>query len=215
MVAAPKKKPTSARPKRAKKPVVTNKKKVVAKTKVAKASTRKKPPAKKKTVKGKATKRPRGKHTPSTTKSKAATNTKPKRSRKKKPLAPEPPQTKIYMSPSQRNWFKAKLESMLEEIEQEAQKTAEDLRHLEKGLADEFDRAHNEFSFVVDIRENERIGNLQEKINHALRMLEIGVYGYCDDCGDAIGIERMTARPVATKCIDCKQFQENQERRVG
>lgn len=143
---------------------------------------------------------------PSTSRQQSAAN---------KVLADSPPQTATYMSSSQRKWFRNKLEKMLLEIEGEAQKTANDLRHLEKGLADEFDRAHNEFAFVVDLRENERIGKLQEKINHALRLLDTGTYGLCDDCGEKIGIERMTARPVATKCIDCKQFQETQERRVG
>ena len=118
------------------------------------------------------------------------------------------------MSSSQQNWFRKKLELMLEAIEAEAQKTNEDLRHLEKGLADEFDRAHNEFAFVVDLRENERIGNLQQKINHALRLLDNGSFGYCEDCGVEIGLKRMTARPVATKCIDCKKFQEIQEHSI-
>lgn len=116
------------------------------------------------------------------------------------------------MSPRQRDWFRRRLEEMLEEILQEAEKTAKTLREQDKVHADEFDRANSEFAFVVDLRENERISNLQVKINHALRQLEEATYGFCDDCGVAIGIERMTARPVATKCIDCKEFQENLEK---
>ena len=123
-----------------------------------------------------------------------------------------PPMTKAYMSPTQREWFRKRLESILEEIQHEAENTAKTLREQEKVHADEFDRAHSEFAYVVDLRENERISNLQVKINHALRQLEEATYGYCDDCGVEIGIQRMVARPVATKCIDCKQFQENLEK---
>lgn len=138
------------------------------------------------------------------------------RRRRKARLLPEvPPQTKAYMSPTQQKWFQGKLEQMLAAIKAEALKTTKDLQQQERGLADELDRAHNEFAFVVDLRENERISNLQEKINHALRLLETGMYGYCDDCGEQISLQRMTARPVATKCIDCKQFQELQENNVA
>ncbi len=136
------------------------------------------------------------------------------RRQKVRVLADEPPETKTYMSAKQLDWFRGKLESMLDEIKAEAEKTAQGLRDQEKGLADEVDRAHSEFAFVVDLRENERIGNLQLKINHVLRQIDNGTYGYCDDCGAQIGMRRMTARPVATKCIDCKQFQEQQERSV-
>ncbi|MBF2755497.1 MAG: TraR/DksA C4-type zinc finger protein, partial [Gammaproteobacteria bacterium AqS3] len=65
---------------------------------------------------------------------------------------------------------------------------------------------------VVDLRENERISQLQVKISHSLRMLESGDYGICEDCGVQIGIKRMASRPMATKCIDCKNFQEDLEK---
>ena len=142
-----------------------------------------------------------------------AAKRKPAKSKvKRSELSEEPPQSKTYMSLKQRSWFRKKLETMLEEIQHEAEQTAKVLREQEKVHADEFDRANSEFAFVVDLRENERISNLQIKINHGLRQLDEATYGYCDDCKVEIGIERMTARPVATKCIDCKQFQENLEK---
>ena len=130
------------------------------------------------------------------------------------PLVDGPPPAKIYMSVRQREWFRKKLEQMLVEIRNEVEDTAKEMREKEKGLADELDRAHNEFTFVVDLKENDRIVNLQLKIDHALRLIDTGTYGICDDCGIDIGLHRMVARPVATKCIDCKEFQEELERNV-
>ena len=132
--------------------------------------------------------------------------------RRQAALVAGPPPSKTYMSQKQREWFRHKLQDMLEEIQHEAEKTAQGLREQEKIHADEFDRANSEFAFVVDLKENERIGNLQVKINQSLRQIEESTYGFCDDCGVEIGIDRMVARPVATKCIDCKEFQENQEK---
>lgn len=123
-----------------------------------------------------------------------------------------PPSASVYMSVGQKKWFRKLLETMLVEIRSEAERTNQELLMQEKGLADELDRAHSEYRFVVDLRENERINNLQGKINHSLRLLESGEYGVCEDCGVQIGIRRMAARPVATKCIDCKGFQEDLEK---
>jgi DnaK suppressor protein len=51
------------------------------------------------------------------------------------------------------------------------------------------------------------------KIEEALRRLDDGAYGICDDCGEQIGIARLKARPVTTMCIDCKSAQEDEERK--
>ncbi|MBF2735798.1 MAG: TraR/DksA C4-type zinc finger protein, partial [Betaproteobacteria bacterium AqS2] len=130
-------------------------------------------------------------------------------SRVEEMLREGPPEAKAYMSAGQKKWFRSLLEEMLSEIRSEAERTNQELLMQEKDLADELDRAHSEYRFVVDLRENERISQLQVKISHSLRMLESGDYGICEDCGVQIGIKRMASRPMATKCIDCKNFQED------
>jgi len=40
-------------------------------------------------------------------------------------------------------------------------------------------------------------------LDAALRRLEEGRYGVCDRCGQAVGAERLAARPAATTCIGC------------
>lgn len=172
-------------------------------TKAARAATKKATKARRPAARPKPSSRPKPKPSP---------RPRPAARAAARPLPDAPPPARTYMSSRQCEWFKRKLEQMLLEIQHEAKETAQEMREKEKGLADELDRAHNEFTFVVDLRENDRIFNLQDKINHVLRLIDNGTYGICDDCGVEIGIDRMVARPVATKCIDCKQFQEEMER---
>ena len=42
----------------------------------------------------------------------------------------------------------------------------------------------------------------------ALRHIELGVYGRCDNCGQPIGKYRLQAFPRATLCVTCKQREE-------
>ena len=62
------------------------------------------------------------------------------------------------------------------------------------------------------IRDRER--KLIFKIQEALRRLDDGEYGVCEECGENIGIERLKARPVTTLCIECKSSQEMEERKA-
>jgi RNA polymerase-binding protein DksA len=46
------------------------------------------------------------------------------------------------------------------------------------------------------------------KIDAALRRIDDGTYGICENCGQPIGEERLEAMPWATLCIDCKRREE-------
>lgn len=80
-------------------------------------------------------------------------------------------------------------------------------------FADPGDRASVESERHSILRIRERESKLMVKIEEALRRLDDGAYGICDDCGEHIGIPRLKARPVTTMCIDCKSAQENEERK--
>lgn len=47
-----------------------------------------------------------------------------------------------------------------------------------------------------------------EQIEHALRAIEDGTYGVCEDTGDPIGIERLRALPFATLSVEAKRRRE-------
>jgi len=80
---------------------------------------------------------------------------------------------------------------------------------------DEIDTASSEqnLAFQGKLRERER--GLLSKIMQALRKIDDGIYGECESCGEAIGLKRIQARPMAELCIDCKSEQEQLERREG
>jgi DnaK suppressor protein len=57
-------------------------------------------------------------------------------------------------------------------------------------------------------------GDLQQElaaVQQALGRVENGTYGFCEVCGEPIGIERLEARPSATLCIRHQREREEQE----
>lgn len=110
-------------------------------------------------------------------------------------------------------FFRKLLNERMQELRSEADKTVEDMDE-DENFPDPADRASMESNrnSVLRIRDRER--KLIFKIQDALRRLDEGVYGVCEECGEAIGIERLKARPVTTLCIECKSSQEIEERKA-
>ena len=46
------------------------------------------------------------------------------------------------------------------------------------------------------------------QVNHALKLLDAGEYGICEDCGEPIPEPRLRAVPYATLCIECAEDEE-------
>ena len=49
-------------------------------------------------------------------------------------------------------------------------------------------------------------------IEKALRKIEDGSFGTCEECSEEISIKRLEARPETTLCIRCKEDQERMEK---
>jgi DnaK suppressor protein len=80
------------------------------------------------------------------------------------------------------------------------------------GFPDPTDRASLESDRALILRMRDRERKLLAKIDEAVKRLDTGSYGRCEECGDEIGLERLKARPVTTLCIACKSDQEARER---
>ena len=108
-------------------------------------------------------------------------------------------------------FFRKFLNQRIEELRSEAGKTVDDMDE-DGNFPDPSDRATMESNrnSVLRIRDRER--KLIFKIQDALRRLDAGEFGVCEECGEEIGIERLKARPVTTLCIECKSTQEVRER---
>jgi hypothetical protein len=50
-----------------------------------------------------------------------------------------------------------------------------------------------------------------KKVKQALKRIDEGSFGVCQDCGCDIGEKRLLARPTADLCIQCKEDEEKSE----
>ena len=70
---------------------------------------------------------------------------------------------------------------------------------------------------VVDLSEDISLRQLSahrenlQKIDEAIRKLEEGTYGICEDCGEEISEQRLKILPFAIYCIDCQENRELME----
>lgn len=80
------------------------------------------------------------------------------------------------------------------------------------GQGDEGDLAVSELSLSLSLRLQERQTQLLQKIDRALAKIDEGTFGLCEQCEEALAINRLKARPVATLCISCKEEQESKEK---
>ena len=117
------------------------------------------------------------------------------------------------MNSKELEFFRNFLNQRVQELRSEAGKTVEDMDE-DENFPDPADRASMESNrnSVLRIRDRER--KLIFKMQEALRRLDDGTYGICEECGEEIGIERLKARPVTTLCIECKSSQELEERKA-
>ena len=111
------------------------------------------------------------------------------------------------------DFFRNLLNQRLQELRSEAGKTVEDMDE-DENFPDPTDRASMESNRNSMLRIRDRERKLIFKIQEALRRLDDGEYGVCEECGKNISIERLKARPVTTLCIECKSSQEMEERKA-
>ncbi len=108
--------------------------------------------------------------------------------------------------------FKNLLTRQLESLLQEAGKTVTGMTEEKSNFPDPTDRASLESDRNFELRIRDRERKLINKIRQALKRIEDGTFGLCENCEEEIGMERLRARPVTTRCINCKTEQERQER---
>ena len=103
-----------------------------------------------------------------------------------------------YMSPKQIEHFKKILLDWKNLLMKEAEKTVENMKRDSTKLSDPNDAATQEEEFRLELRTRDRERKLIIKIDQALQRVDDGLYGYCEDTGEPIGIKRLEARPIAT-----------------
>ena len=117
-----------------------------------------------------------------------------------------------YMTKRQLNHFKKILNSWKGQLEQEAEKTVNHMQKDSNSLADPNDRATQESEFGLELRTRDRERKLIRKIQSSLIKIDDGTFGYCEETGEQIGLQRLEARPVASLTLEAQERREITER---
>ena len=124
-----------------------------------------------------------------------------------RPLESEP-----FMNEKQREYFRRKLNGMKDEILRESRETIQNLQAETVSHADLADRASTEAERQLELRTRDRQRKLIAKIDAALRRIDDGSYGFCEEGGEPISLKRLDARPIATLSIEAQERHERREK---
>ena len=123
-----------------------------------------------------------------------------------------PSDAEPFMNPRQVEYFRRKLLTWKEEILRESREMVTLLQTVTENHADVADRASSETDRAIELRARDRQRKLICKIDAALRRIEDGSYGYCEETGEPIGLGRLDARPIATLSVEAQERHERRER---
>ena len=117
-----------------------------------------------------------------------------------------------YMNALQLEYFRQKLEVWKREL---LKGSIEVLSHMKEATLNEsdiVDRASTETDRAFELMTRQRDRKLLHKINEALKRIEAGGYGFCEETGEPIGLSRLQARPVATLSVEAQERRERSGR---
>ncbi|WP_181707492.1 RNA polymerase-binding protein DksA [Chthonobacter rhizosphaerae] len=123
-----------------------------------------------------------------------------------------PTEDEPFMNDRQREYFRRKLLAWKEEILKESKETLQHLQDDNINLPDIADRASSETDRAIELRARDRQRKLISKIDAAMKRIDDGSYGYCEETGEPISLKRLDARPIATLSIEAQERHERRER---
>ena len=120
------------------------------------------------------------------------------------------------MNAKMKEYFRQKLLDWKNELLKESSQTLVNLQKEENtAKPDITDRASEEIERAFELRTRDRERKLINKIDSALRRIDDGSYGYCEETGEPIGIKRLEARPVATLSLEAQEMHEEKEKKLN
>ena len=127
----------------------------------------------------------------------------------------KPKANESYMNKSQIKHFVKILNDWKLELSSDIDRTVSHMQDELTAYADPNDRASQESDMALELRNRDRERKLIKKIDGTLLNIGNDEYGYCNVCGEEIGLNRLLARPTATLCIDCKTLDEIREKQMA
>ena len=121
---------------------------------------------------------------------------------------------KDYMNDKQLEFFRNRLTEMEAELSHNAGQTTENLRESTV-VPDPADRATIEEEHALELRTRDRERKLLKKVQAAIKRIDEGEYGYCEETGEPIGVRRLLARPTATLSLEAQERREIKQKMFG
>lgn len=119
-----------------------------------------------------------------------------------------------YMDAQQLEFFRRRLTDLEKELRANADQTTVNLRETTV-VPDPADRATIEEEHALELRTRDRERKLLKKVQAAIKRIDDGDYGYCEETGDPIGVARLMARPTATLSLEAQQRRELKQKMYG
>lgn len=119
-----------------------------------------------------------------------------------------------YMNAQQLEFFRRRLAGLEKELRANADQTTVNLRETTV-VPDPADRATIEEEHALELRTRDRERKLLKKVQAAIKRIDDGDYGYCEETGDPIGVARLMARPTATLSLEAQQRRELKQKMYG
>src|SRR5258708_29226666 len=121
------------------------------------------------------------------------------------PAGYKPSENEPFMVGRQREYFRRKLNLWKDEILKESREPIQNLQAETVPHADLADRASTEAERQLELRTRDRQRKLIAKIDAALRRIEDGSYGFCEETGEPVSLRRLDASPIATLSIESRK----------
>jgi DnaK suppressor protein len=123
-----------------------------------------------------------------------------------------PAEDEPFMNERQLEYFRRKLLNWKAELLDDSKSTIEGLQGSTRNIPDIADRASEETDRALELRTRDRQRKLVAKIDSALRRIDDGEYGYCEETGEPISLKRLDARPIATLSLEAQERHERAEK---
>lgn len=117
-----------------------------------------------------------------------------------------------FMNDRMRAYFRDKLVAWRADLLRESRETIDHLQRESSNHPDIADRASSESDRAIELRARDRQRKLINKIDDAIKRVDDGSYGYCEETGDPIGVRRLDARPIATLSLEAQERHERREK---
>ncbi|QXK92293.1 TraR/DksA family transcriptional regulator [Neoehrlichia mikurensis] len=116
-----------------------------------------------------------------------------------------------YMDHKQLEYFREKLVKWRDSLQKESEEKTNEILQAQID-SDLTDMATKEYATHITLQTYNRNDILTNEINKALQRINDGIYGYCEETGEKIGIARLEANPITLYCIEEQERREKQQR---